>query len=66
MWRARGVRDGRIEDVLWVTGVLVVALTCLAYAREGSKDGDRALVVFASIAAVVFVAEAVLYVWWLW
>ncbi len=50
-----------MQDMLWVVGVLLVALACLWYARVGLRTGDALLVVGGILFAFGFVLAAVLY-----
>ncbi len=51
-----------MQDMLWVVGVLLVALACLWYARVGLRTGDALLVVGGILFAFGFVVlAAVLY-----
>ena len=47
--------------MLWVVGVLLVAVACLWYARAGLQDGDAVLVVAGIVAAAGFTLAGVLY-----
>ncbi len=55
-----------LQDVLWIIGVLLVALACVWYARRGLRTGDALLVAGGMLAAFVFFLAAVLYWWLVW
>ncbi len=55
-----------MQDVLWVSGVLLVAVACLWYVRGALRDGDSMLVVAGVLAAAGFALAALLYWWLVW
>ena len=55
-----------VQDMLWVVGVLLVAVACLWYARAGLQEGDAVLVVVGILAAAGFTLAGFLYWLLLW